>query len=291
MLKREIGLIILIFFLNGCAPARHNIRLIYIHGMDATAPKNELKKQWDEALFGTSSAIEKAHTRMAYWGRSKSAVSLAMNEPIKRMQDEFAVRLKQSLKDNIARNNRYQEHALPTQLFYQECALPTQSLLDERLLELFSKDLDAFFFDESEHKRMCAVLKHEMVDARNSDEGIIIIAYSLGSVIAFDVLSQSSIDVKLLITIGSPLGVPLIQYWYKERYGVSALTAPRHVARWVNIANKYDIIAYDGNLSDKFLPKGFVQDKKCCFSGRNLHSAEKYLSKSELRNEFNSAWK
>lgn len=76
---------------------------------------------------------------------------------------------------------------------------------------------------------------------------IVIVAYSLGSVVAYEYLSRitagtSALPELRLITLGSPLGVPEIREILLGD-GVPALTMPNGVVTWVNIYDPNDAFA------------------------------------------------
>lgn len=69
-------------------------------------------------------------------------------------------------------------------------------------------------------------------------EKLVVIAHSLGSVVAYDILRQArGIDAKLLITVGSPLGIDAI------RKRVAPLVYPAGVQSWFNGRDDRDAVA------------------------------------------------
>lgn len=109
------------------------------------------------------------------------------------------------------------------------------------------------------------------------DESCIVIAHSLGSIVAYDVLSKRSKtapSIPLFMTVGSPLGIRSIS----ERLN-RPLAHPPGVGRWVNARDPRDVVALHP-LNRKYfdiLPP--VED----FSSvdnftNNRHSIEGYLN-------------
>jgi len=85
----------------------------------------------------------------------------------------------------------------------------------------------------------------------------IVIAHSQGSMIAYDVLralKREEADVRLFVTIGSPLGMDEVQDVLKEIGG--PLRVPDCVARWVNVAERLDPVALDPELKGEFARSG-----------------------------------
>lgn len=105
---------------------------------------------------------------------------------------------------------------------------------------------DASFLTDV-HKR-CAVesrLDRALDRARAEGRPVILVAHSMGSLVAYDLLS-SRIDtgrVWRLITIGSPLGSPDLRHLLIGGDSSDTLAVPRDVGAWVNIRNAGDLFA------------------------------------------------
>lgn len=85
---------------------------------------------------------------------------------------------------------------------------------------------------------------------------LMLIAHSMGSIIAYDVLRCSEHaaagPIEQFITVGSPIGLPLVGYKNQEEFGEKR--TPQQVQRWTNIADPGDKVALDGNLADEYEP-------------------------------------
>ncbi len=89
---------------------------------------------------------------------------------------------------------------------------------------------------------------------------ILLIAHSMGSIIAFDVLSDPSVDftIHTFITMGSPLGMPPIvaRNFQSQKALLPELIKPRApeciTARWYNLSDRRDTIALDHTLRDDY---------------------------------------
>jgi hypothetical protein len=111
----------------------------------------------------------------------------------------------------------------------------------------------------------------------------IIIGHSLGSVIAYDLaVSHSGARIPLLLTIGSPLGLRSIIY---DRLIPQPPGYPAPVRRWVNIADRNDLVAAEPDLTtlfdrnrpaDSTLESAWTVD-----NGAKPHQGEYYLGKLE----------
>jgi hypothetical protein len=81
----------------------------------------------------------------------------------------------------------------------------------------------------------------------------IVLAHSLGSVVAYEVLHELGTPVELLVTLGSPLGLGGSVFNGLDPAPVGGAGArPPGVRRWVNIADPGDLVAVPRRLGDRF---------------------------------------
>lgn len=107
----------------------------------------------------------------------------------------------------------------------------------------------------------------------------VLIAHSLGSVVAYEALNYAENRVRLFVTIGSPLGMGRIVY---PNIWPQPPTFPRLVDRWVNIADREDFIACDRNLDPLFGNTGRIEGAWTVDNGASPHDAQFYLGKKEI---------
>jgi hypothetical protein len=108
----------------------------------------------------------------------------------------------------------------------------------------------------------------------------IIVSHSLGTIIAYDVLSESAFagfDVPLLITLGSPLGIDNVQKRLRNGRG-KPNPIPAAAKRWTNFGDRFDPVAIEATLRDEFSPTTFVRDESVNNPARNNHDLTGYLS-------------
>ena len=77
----------------------------------------------------------------------------------------------------------------------------------------------------------------------------------MGSIIAYDVLrtlEQRPPGIDHFVTIGSPLGLPIVAQHVREEF--STTTVPRQVRQWTNLADPGDKMALDCSLADDYRP-------------------------------------
>ncbi len=109
----------------------------------------------------------------------------------------------------------------------------------------------------------------------------VVIGHSLGSVVAYEALcADPKIATRLLVTLGSPLGIRnLIFHSLDPSPGNDIGRWPTGIERWVNIADRDDVVA-------------LVKDLHCCFgprvedhlvdNGAKAHDVTRYLTTREL---------
>ncbi len=181
------------------------------------------------------------------------------------------------------------------------------------VIEKILKDLD-FYYDKDRkigdrskpRKKVLArtVLQDELRNVLQSHAGnqIMLIAHSMGTIIAYDVLrdmgrEDPSFEVAHFVTIGSPLGLPYVKAKIIDERDYSGgkherVRTPTIVTKsWVNYADRRDRVALDTHLRDDFGPNGRgvrVVDDLISNSylspsgGHNYHKSYGYLRTPEL---------
>jgi hypothetical protein len=111
----------------------------------------------------------------------------------------------------------------------------------------------------------------------------IIISHSLGSVVAYEAAHVLGQSLPLLITLGSPLGLDNIIY---PRLRPQPPTFPRHVTRWVNVADRDDFIAAEPDLAAMFstgIPSDAIfEGGSTVDNGAKPHDCTFYLGKAQV---------
>lgn len=86
---------------------------------------------------------------------------------------------------------------------------------------------------------------------------IMLVAHSMGSIVAYDVLrdlgrSEPDLIVEHFVTLGSPLGMPYVLKHIRAEN--ASVRTPSMVRRWTNLADRRDPVAIDVHLRDEFDP-------------------------------------
>ncbi|WP_407319614.1 hypothetical protein UQW22_04100 [Isoptericola halotolerans] len=103
---------------------------------------------------------------------------------------------------------------------------------------LLTRDVHTYLHDDEAR----AAVVTGLAAVLPTDEPVVVVAHSLGSVIAYDVLRRAEArrwDVPLLLTLGSPLAIEAVRSGVEAS---SSLTWPA-VGRWVNARDPRDLLA------------------------------------------------
>jgi hypothetical protein len=126
-------------------------------------------------------------------------------------------------------------------------------------MELHLRDLRRYLLNRNqiaEHTR--EKLKVPLRAAIEARRPILLIAHSMGSVIAWDSLWQmahvdrADVNIDLLLTMGSPLGQRYIQRRLQGFGERDERRYPNGISRWINLSAVGDLTAIDPNLADDF---------------------------------------
>ncbi len=286
--------------------------VVYVHGIGNKPPADVLKCIWDRALFGFDLG---EHSRMAYWvNRSTFPAPEAADSQASDYADESTTHFASlalgprslkampsdvSLTAGQRRILKGIERALTRKtatttrdgLSAKVIPLPAgaREWLVRRITKALLRDVYEFFF-VAERRR---VMRESLEDRLTSGGGpFVIVAHSQGSMIAYDVLARLSAtkqapDVRLFMTIGSPLGIQEVQDQLKKMTGQKRLAVPACVSRWVNVSDPLDPVALDHKLANDFKlgETVKVEDFVCRNpdSPRHPHSGTGYLSLAQVR--------
>jgi len=123
----------------------------------------------------------------------------------------------------------------------------------DHLLGLAFDDLRDYYGKPDVRNRVRNRLAHAL--QRHQDMRVCLVAHSMGSIIAYDVLRMLEHDlpgIEHFVTIGSPLGLPIVTQHVREEF--SDTLVPQQVRQWSNLADPGDTIALDCSLRDDYRP-------------------------------------
>ncbi|MBN0042725.1 hypothetical protein JS756_01085 [Streptomyces actuosus] len=126
----------------------------------------------------------------------------------------------------------------------------------ERLAELVSRLVVATLQDTDAYTSRPArrrAVRATVADAVRHSGARVLVAHSLGSVVAYETLhAHPDLELDLLLTVGSPLGLPALMRKLEPEPVAGRGARPSGVRHWVNIADVGDLVAVPPRLGDAF---------------------------------------
>ncbi len=303
--------------------------IIGIHGLANKPPKNDLTKYWIKSIQeGLEKNCDNPNAQfdyeMVYW--ADRLYKMAMHEDAGFNFDDLynsepylpapgpLVEYRAGLLDRVRIGGNA---AFGATVDFVKNTFGVERVADW-VLQRVLKDLDFYYDDDRKipdrsdppklvHARR--VLMDELANAVRAQKGkeIMLIAHSMGTIIAFDVLHEladSDPDLKIaeFVTIGAPLGLPHVKTKILQEAGpddaADALCTPENVTgSWINYWDRRDAVAIDGHLRDDFrankagirVVDDLVDNSYEGTTGApNYHKSYGYLRAPELSKQINT---
>jgi len=185
------------------------------------------------------------------------------------------------------------------------------SFLSDAIVKNFFTDLEIYYKVDctEENKHLCKVkdiIKERLIKKleKYKDDQIMLISHSMGSIIAFDVLSSKGFNIPIhtFVTAGSPLGFPVVmskiaaEQKQKVSTETTMLTPPTISKNWYNFSDILDRVALNYKLSESFsenkngvLPVDYLVVNNFEINGnRNPHKSYGYLRTPEFSKILNN---
>jgi hypothetical protein len=123
----------------------------------------------------------------------------------------------------------------------------------------------------------------QRVSEKVSTDTQVIIAHSLGSVVAYEALcAHPEWNVHTLVTCGSPLGIPNLVFDRLVPSPENRVGMWPNVREWFNISDRGDIVALQKDIAPYFTNQdGATIIDLLVYNGWESHSAENYLTAKE----------
>jgi hypothetical protein len=296
--------------------------IIGIHGLGNKPPESVLKRWWklsmNEGLIANNFRSFVSSFDLVFWAdilheklldpdEADAESPLFIDEKYQKTSDNFQVEdfhTREKVIDYLAKQmNR---------IFLNEDLTLNYSFISDAIISRYFKDLELYYSgitvkedvieDTVDHlirKRLCIMLEKH----RNDD--IMLISHSMGSIVAFDVLTfmVPDIRIKTFITMGSPLGFPVVisriaaEHKKKGISGSVLRTPPGITGNWYNFSDIQDKVSFNHKLSEYYSantlgvkPIDFLVINNYENNGeRNPHKSYGYLRApefSKILNEF-----
>lgn len=250
--------------------------IIEIHGLGNKPPKNLLERWWERAMMeGLKSndyQVSLPKHEMVYWA------DILYDKPLNQFEkdvkspyylDEIYVRrpklFVREKHDTRKKVLSFVNRQLNKFFLNSDMSL-NYSFITDAILGNYFKDLQTYYKEESGADEVYANKIKETIRLRllkvlekYKEDDIMIVAHSMGSIIAYDVLSflADHIPVHTFVTIGSPLGLPIVVSKIAEeqrvrKNGERLIVSPPNVKRWYNFSDILDKVALNYELADDF---------------------------------------
>ncbi|MEU9608512.1 alpha/beta hydrolase [Streptomyces sp. NPDC048057] len=128
-----------------------------------------------------------------------------------------------------------------------------------------------------------AVRRHarNAVASRIGPDTAVVVGHSLGSVVAYEALCADPGNVRALVTLGSPLGMPKLVFDRLDPAPVDGRGAwPKGVRSWTNLCDGHDVVASVKRIGPLFdVPGGWrAVDDRVVDNGWKVHDLGRHLT-------------
>lgn len=290
--------------------------IIAIHGIGNKPPQPLLQQWWRRAICEGLERIGRPRKRfkleLAYWAH------FLYSEPedvtIRDQEHPLYIRnpyVRSSGSRNSAASNWLRRHVLDLlevimdKVFFTQNRVFNFDRISDYVIRRKFSDLELYYHEENVALEETGLYARQMIRdelakilRKHRRKQILLISHSLGTVVAYDVLTQlvPEVGVHTLITLGSPLGLPMVMKkifaeQHKDFKDERQLTTPENIEHaWLNFSDLNDRIAMNYNLADDFSPNSHgikpvdtVVENDYEFKGkRNHHKSYGYLRAPEV---------
>ena len=237
--------------------------ILGIHGLLNKPPRTVLTDWWAnaiaEGLHRNQGVIKRPAFELAYWADIRNPNPITLEELDERYEKVKGQGALKRYDPGVTDKARAIAQKWGGRLLDKEKELFGLGANVERLLDIKFDDLSDYYETEDIRNQIRTKLYDVLMHHR--DRRVLLLAHSMGSIIAYDVLrtldNTESLQIEHMITIGSPLGLPIVAHNIREEFG--ATCTPHNVRRWTNIADPGDKVALDCDLADEYEPHNGVR--------------------------------
>ncbi|MFQ5690710.1 MAG: hypothetical protein ACE5HQ_10610 [Gemmatimonadota bacterium] len=254
-------------------------RILFVHGRSWKPSRPALASLWERAVrHGIArshpeklAAFDATRKELAYYGDLSNAFLRDRGGTYSESEDvadrESALAALQEVGAHQFTRRRYRRLPGRTSLkeFFADAGSgPLRWLqLSEPAISHLAPDMCEYWNPDSEFGgRVRWAFTERLRDAMDSGDEILVVAHSLGTLIAWDTFwkfsyyqeyrDYRSCRVSLWITLGSPLGDVTVQDHLKGARASGPRRFPANVVRWENLAAEDDYISHDQRVADDF---------------------------------------
>ncbi|MCB0731834.1 MAG: hypothetical protein KDC88_12445 [Ignavibacteriae bacterium] len=251
--------------------------IIGIHGLGNKPPHDTLHKWWLKSICEGLQKINKLDYtpdfELVYWAdilNDKPLNSLIadsenpyfLDEPYSLSPEHFILKPNSTRKKFLG----FLEHQMD-KIFLNDDLTPNFTFISEMIFKKYFRELDVYYskgpeVNDKSYKTVKDIIRNRLAEIikKHKVKEIFLIAHSMGSIIAYDVLSFLIPEIKIhtLATMGSPLGMPIIVSKIAEESKTinpkfDKLQTPKNVTKaWYNFSDIEDNVAINYTLSDDY---------------------------------------
>ncbi|MBN2408030.1 MAG: alpha/beta hydrolase [Elusimicrobia bacterium] len=251
--------------------------IIGIHGIGNKPPKSVLKKWWSKSISDglrtNGYPVKPFRFDLVYWADYMHPRPL--DPRVRDRKDPLYVQ--RPYTPSSGTPGKFEESSFKKKvhnkiekkldrIFFEEHAFINVDKIADMIIRKLFSDLDVYYHKEDIKRPQSASARDSIrnrlarVLRMHRKKDILLIAHSMGSVIAYDVLTRLAPEVKIntMITIGSPLGAPVIMKKILEEQGKDfrqekTVVSPGNIEhKWYNFADLDDKIAFNYSLADDY---------------------------------------
>lgn len=290
--------------------------LVYVHGAgdQSRQTASQLKQAYDHALFEAVGPSDAVTWWQVFWDRPDGAAKeMALDAVIERLAshpttpEADAAELLEAIRTArppIPRSGSQDEavHEDTTAEALEAIggnyasarSLAGPEEMPEVIFRLLagqaSKDVVSYLYD-GWAGRMREPLKARLREL-GKDRPLVVLAHSLGTILAYDVITDPQFapwDLRLFVTVGSPLGIKNVVAKVRDWQGPGPL--PAKTTAWHNFHDSRDMVGWFGEtLAGKYLPAPPLTQKLTVRNeAPNHHDLTGYLVDPDLRKAVRTA--
>ena len=291
--------------------------IIGIHGLGNKPSKETLQNWWKESMLeglkNTNQDFKFQEFELIYWADilhekpldetiTDEKHSLYLKEkyvPGKEISTNINHQIRQKILD------WYDEAA--DKIFLNEDMTVNYSFISNTIIHNYFKDLEAYYLNNKVTTNGLIFfvrdqIRNKVIETlkRYQDDDIFLIAHSMGSIIAFDILTFNlpKLKINTFATMGSPLGIPFVRSKIAQEKKVvlndnhKLKTPPGVQKNWYNFSDLEDLVAINYSLENDFDENGrgikaidfMVNNNYEIDDEKNPHKAFGYLRTPEFSN-------
>ncbi|MEE9431729.1 MAG: hypothetical protein V3V16_11850 [Melioribacteraceae bacterium] len=251
--------------------------IIGIHGLGNKPSKEILERWWIDAMCEGLKKIDKYEFvpkfELAYWADILNDKPLA--EEITDKENLYFLDEKYVPEPEIIepRDNSTRERILNflekqmDWIFLNDDLTSNFSAISDMVFKKYFKELDIYFTSKRDIPNEIVSIKNNIrnrlaeVIKKHEGKEILLLSHSMGTIIAFDVCSLMTTDINIdtFVTMGSPLGLPIVVSEIAEELkvnnpGLHKLSTPKNITRsWINYYDLEDSVAINYHLKDDYI--------------------------------------